>query len=194
MEKSQGNGTDSEGTPKTPAIRLAAPKAPEKPVALTDAGREAIERNRKVRSFFPKRLTRPAKPSRRRRGGPVSVIRYWILFIVTLLVSAALRWGNIVSQQSTLDIMIQVMLIYFGLLHVGLVAQAFHDDVFQGVLCVFIPFYSVYYMLRLSDSLALRAVSTGLFLSFGYDLIEFLTAVSLETYEFINRWIMSGAG
>ncbi len=191
MEKPDTAG--GEGAMDTPAIRLAAPKAPEKPVEVTAAEIAAMERNRKVRSFFPKLLTRPAKPSRRRRRGPVSVIRYWIIFIVTLLVSAALRWGDIVSQQSTLDIMIQIMLIYFGMLHVGLVAQAFHDDVFQGILCVFIPFYSVYYMLRQSDSLVLRSISAALLLTFGYDLMVFLTKTGADIYDFVNRWIMSGA-
>lgn len=193
MEKPGGSG---EGVVvKKPGIRLTTPEADREPEELTDADRENIERQRKVRSFFPKQLIRPSKASRRSsKSAPVSMIRYWALFFLILITSAALRWGNVIGRQSAaFDIMIEVALFLFGLLHIVMVAEAFRDDIFQGVLCLFIPFYSVYYLLRLTDALWLRAVGIGLLLTFGLDLMEFLTDFSIGAYHFINEWISSGA-
>lgn len=193
MKKPGGHGAGEEATEKTPAVRLATPKAPPKAETLTDAERAAMDNHRKVRSFFPRLLSRPPKVSRRRsQGKPTSVIRYWALFIAVLLISAAIRWGNVISSPSTFDGMIDAALIFFGFLHLVMVTEAFRDDIFQGILCVFIPFYSLYYLVRLTDSLWLRAIGVGLLIPFGYDLMDFLTEVSIHTYTFISEWIAGG--
>ncbi len=174
-----------------PSIRLAPPKESPQPEGISTTELNSMERNRQVRKFMPQRLSKPPK-IKRRHSKPVSVLRYWILFVVVLLAALLLRWGDVIQNQANQEMLIQAVLIFLGMLHVALTAQAFHDDVFQGVLCVFIPFFSVYYLLRQSDALVMRSVGMALLLVFSLDLMDFLVDTATMVYFTVDNWISSG--
>ncbi len=173
-------------------IRLAPTIQPAVPMsASTTADIESHARIGKIRSFFPKRLTRTASGNTRRRTAHRSPLHYVLLFVIVLPIAWGLRHGGILHE-AELELLIRGALILFGLLHIVLTAQAFNDDVFRGILCVCMPGYSIYYMLTQTDAVSLRVIGAALLIAFGHDLAGFILDVTSRSYDLISRWIAGG--
>lgn len=80
------------------------------------------------------------------------------------------------------------------LLHIIIILTAFQDTVFQGILCIIIPFYSFYYLFLVSDAFYLRALGAGLLIGIGVDSALFFQTVANQAIDKANAWIASGGG
>ncbi len=71
---------------------------------------------------------------------------------------------------------------------------AFKDDILQGILCLLIPFYWVYYLFLVLDWFYLRAIVAAVLIAVAVDSYAFYSVWAAETYERANTWIMQGGG
>ena len=76
--------------------------------------------------------------------------------------------------------------------HVTIVISAFSDDVFQGMLCLLIPGYSLYHLFAVSDEYLLRALTAALVMVFGLDAWQYVSAFCMDVYDGVNRWMRAG--
>ena len=76
--------------------------------------------------------------------------------------------------------------------HVTIVISAFSDETFQGMLCLLIPGYSLYYIFVISDEYFLRAITAALAMAFGLDAWQYLSAFSMNVFDSVNRWMQAG--
>lgn len=79
-------------------------------------------------------------------------------------------------------------------LHVVIILAAFKDSVFQGVLCLLIPLYSLYYLYNVSDKFYLRAITAVFLIGLGQDSAMVFSEWSQVAYNYINDFISSGGG
>jgi len=56
-----------------------------------------------------------------------------------------------------------------AVLHLTVVVDAFSDNIMTGLLCLFIPFYSIFYLYSQCDSYVLRLAVGVLLAPFGWD-------------------------
>lgn len=71
---------------------------------------------------------------------------------------------------------------------------AFKDDVFQGILCLLVPFYWVYYLFLVVDKFYLRALIAAVLIAVAADSVEFYSERVAVLYNKANTWIMQGGG
>ena len=57
------------------------------------------------------------------------------------------------------------------------------------MLCLLVPFYSIYYLFMVCDAFYIRALAASLLLVFGVDAVIFLKAVWVEVYDSITKWL-----
>jgi hypothetical protein len=122
-----------------------------------------------------------------------STVLAWVLFLVLGATMWFLRYYAGAPAQYAM------MLKDYGpyiviVLHVVIVLTAFQDTVFQGILCLLIPFYSFYYLFLVSDSFYLRAVGAGLLVGVGVDSASFFQAHVGKWVDAVSGWIASGGG
>ena len=79
-------------------------------------------------------------------------------------------------------------------LHVVITLTAFQDSVFQGILCMLVPFYSLYYVFLVTDAFYLRAVGAALLIGVGVDSALFFQGLANEWIARASDWIASGGG
>jgi hypothetical protein len=93
----------------------------------------------------------------------------WLVFGVLATVFAWVRYSPGVLPQHQLDLLIRGGVWALAFLHLSIVASAFSDESLQGVLCLLIPGYSLYYLFVQSDQFMVRAVAAALIVGFGWD-------------------------
>ena len=76
--------------------------------------------------------------------------------------------------------------------HVRIIISAFSDDTFQGMLCLLIPGYSLYYLFFMSDEYLLRAITAALVVTFGLDAWQYLHVLSTDGFDGVTCWIQAG--
>jgi hypothetical protein len=77
-------------------------------------------------------------------------------------------------------------------LHVLIILKAFEDQVFQGILCLLVPLYSLYYAFGVMDSLYVRALIAAVLIGIGQDAAEVSQLKAFDAIEFVRRWIAKG--
>lgn len=77
-------------------------------------------------------------------------------------------------------------------LHLLIILKAFEDQVFQGILCVLVPFYSIFYLFAVCDSVYIRALVGGLLVGIGQDAAEVTQIEFFRVCEFVRAWISRG--
>lgn len=119
-----------------------------------------------TQNFFP-----DARKRVKRRKANMFALRVmpWLTFVLLGAVFAWLRYSPGVLPKHQLDLLIQGGVWALVFLHLSIVAYAFSDEAFQGVLCLIIPGYSLYYLFVQSDQFMLRAVVAALLVGFGWD-------------------------
>lgn len=120
-------------------------------------------------------------------------IMSWVMFIVLGGTMGFLRYGNILTTDQ-LDLAARYGPFVLLALHVVIILMAFKDSVFQGILCLLIPGYTLYYVLLLSDSFYMRALTAALLIGLGQDSALYYKDVATETFEAVSAWIESGGG
>lgn len=169
--------------PRTPETSLSAKlKMASPPTALPEEGpSEAVPVRRK---------SRPGKRIRRRRSGGVSpVVWGYATFILLSAALLYLRFSPGAMPPARLELLTTAAIAALGLLHLSVIAYAFADDAFHGVLCALIPGYSIYYLFTEADQFLLRAVVASLLLAFGLDTLQFVRRVSTDVYVGVSSWI-----
>jgi hypothetical protein len=73
-----------------------------------------------------------------------------------------------------------------------IILKAFEDQVFQGILCLLVPLYSLYYAFGVMDSLYVRALIAAVLIGIGQDAAEVSQLKAFDAIEFVRRWIAKG--
>jgi len=76
-----------------------------------------------------------------------------------------------------------------ALCYAAIIAMALRDNMFDGLLCIVIPFYPFYYLFTVSGAVMMRALVGALLVSFGYDCALFLQHWSSRAVEEGNTLI-----
>jgi len=119
------------------------------------------------------------------------VIWSWVCFLLLASLMASIRF---------LDLMPPVyldMLKLYGpyvalLMHIMIILMAFKDTVFQGILCLLIPGYSVFYIFFVSDRFWVRATFGGILVGIGFDSAIFYKEIAANVYRSVSDYIASG--
>ena len=140
------------------------------------------------------RLMRRRKdPQAGRKRMPAIVVASWIIFVVLGGIMGVLRYGD-VGAATTFIKGSHFGLILILIMHVVIILKAFRDSVFQGVLCFLIPFYSLYYIIVVSDDFILRACVAGGLVGIGQDSAVLFQQTASRTIESVHQWIAAGGG
>lgn len=115
----------------------------------------------------------------------------WILFVVLAAAMYLLRYTDTVASP-WIDQVFAFGPYLLIALHIIILLQAFADSVFQGILCLLIPLYSLYYLFMVSDNFYLRAVVAGLLVGIGQDSMYFFQEVITHVTNTVTAWIASG--
>ena len=115
----------------------------------------------------------------------------WLVFIVIGGIAGGLRYSGLVPPSILAQAVIYEVLVVV-VLHIFVVLKAFQDSVFQGVLCVLLPPYSIYYLFSAADTFFLRAVVAGLLIGIGQDSGTLFHGWSITAIDSVNAWISSG--
>ena len=79
-------------------------------------------------------------------------------------------------------------LLFLGI-HVMITLLSFKDDFSKGLLCIFVPLYSFYYLLTLPDNHILRALVFILFVLLGVDAYHGTVQILAQHSDQISAWI-----
>jgi len=115
----------------------------------------------------------------------------WVVFFVVAIIAAVLRYSGLVPKSILEQAAIYEAVAVF-VMYLIISLKAFQDSVFQGILCVLLPPYSLYYLFSASDDFYLRAVMAGVLIGVGQDAGLLFHEWSLTGIEAVNRWIASG--
>ena len=117
----------------------------------------------------------------------------WLIFIILGGACGYLRYGNGLSPD-WLAMFAEYGWIIMVAFHIIVVLKAFKDSVFQGVLCLLIPFYSLYYLFAVSDDFYMRSAIGGLLVLVGQDGAEHFRILFGGWFKAAGDWIQSGGG
>ncbi len=115
----------------------------------------------------------------------------WVCFIVTAAIAGTLRYSGLVPA-GILEKAVFYEAILVAAFHVIIVLKAFQDSVFQGILCILLPPYAIYYLFSASDDFYLRAFIAGLLVGVGQDAAVVFHEWSVVGIDAVNKWISSG--
>jgi len=119
------------------------------------------------------------------------VIWSWICFLVLALIMASIRFLNVLPP--TYQEMLKLYAPYIAaFMHITVLLMAFKDTIFQGILCLLIPGYSVFYIFLVSDNFWARALIAGLLVGIGFDSAIFYQGVAADVYRSVTDYIASG--
>ncbi|MEI6970128.1 MAG: hypothetical protein WCL44_01305 [bacterium] len=157
--------------PKPPPPREKAPEGPSPLERSTmtafraaHARRERVRKRKRIISWTPSLLT------------------IWLIFIIGIILLGLLRF--VLLGQSDREFIVKGALAALLVLHFTVVVDAFADNIMTGLLCLFIPFYSLFYLYTMCDSYILRLSVGILGVPFGLD-------AALATYKAAEWVIMS---
>jgi hypothetical protein len=115
----------------------------------------------------------------------------WVLFLALGALMGYARYGGAIDAGGLAAI--HKYAVYVALaLHVIIILKAFEDTVFQGILCLLVPFYTLYYILNVCDAVYLRAVVAAILVGVGQDAADVLQHRLFAITEFVRGWIASG--
>jgi hypothetical protein len=137
----------------------------------------------------PKRRAPRLRRLRRRSRGIQPAVWGYVTFILLAAALVYLRFYPDAMPGDRREQLVTAAIAALGFLHVSVIAYAFADDAFHGVLCAIIPGYSVYYLYTQADQFLLRAVVGALLLAFGLDTLQFIRRFSYDVYVDVSSWI-----
>lgn len=129
----------------------------------------------------------------------------WALFLLLGCAMAYLRYGYLLwpTQPEMLNQNVPALVLGFQTLrqwgpwivlgcHVLITLGAFREAVFQGILCVLIPFYSFYFLFVVWDHFVFRAIAGALLVAVGQDSAAFFQEHAVTIMDTVTKWIGSG--
>jgi hypothetical protein len=139
---------------------------------------------------FQKYLPAAKRAARRRRSGPlIGLILPWIVFVVLGLALAWARYWPSALPPKHFDWFVTGGLWVLVAFHVTVIVDAFGDEAFQGVLCVLVPGYTIYYLFTHSDKYYLRGIAAAFLLVFAVDAVQAGTKHWTQIYRTVSAWI-----
>lgn len=138
---------------------------------------------------------RKHRQGRMRKLGGVHISDFaisWVIFFTLTPVLCLLRYVQFLPDSDLADYIYGGQ-IAFALFYLVTVIAAFSEDMFDGILCFFLPPYTVYYLFFKSDSFSLRALIVALFAAFGYDVTMTVYKTAVWAIVEAQRWIGGGA-
>ena len=130
-----------------------------------------------------------------RRVGKVTVSDYaisWAIFLTLTPVLCLLRYVDLLSP-GDLENLIFGGQIAFAVFYLVIVIEAFTEDIFDGILCFFLPPYTFFYLFFKSTSFVLRAVIVALTAAFGKDIAVASYEYIIQLIKEVADWIEFGA-
>lgn len=116
-----------------------------------------------------------------------------LLFLVLGGAMGYLRYGNILPDKY-LDISVQYSWIVLLVFHGAITLKALTDNMMQGILCLLVPGYSLFYLFAVSDNFYLRAIFAGLLIGIGLDAAAELKVRAGALAKIAGDFIASGGG
>ena len=122
-----------------------------------------------------------------------------LLFVVLAAIAFVLRWHELIPSISPYvpDVLPYIADYGFYLVivfHIMVTLIAFKEDVFQGILCLLVPFYWLYYLFLVIDSFYVRAVVAGCLIAVAYDSFFSFRDIWGVVFEHVNEFLKSGGG
>ncbi len=149
------------------------------PPSQAELMREAFGPNRNVSS------TRRFGPERRQ------ILLAWLVFAGVAAVVYSLRFGRVLSGFGVDDLLRDYGWTLLALAWLVSLTVAFAESLMQGVICLLVPGYFLYFLL-MSDRIYLRATIFGLLPGLGADTWWLLRDTWLKFYADAMAWILSG--
>lgn len=87
------------------------------------------------------------------------------------------------------DLLKRYGMIAVGLIYLASIFLALKDNMFDGLLAIIVPFYSLYYLFFVSGSILLRALGAALLAAFGFDCLLLLQHIALKYFDKVSYWI-----
>ncbi len=171
----------------SPQLKLAQPTpAPHDTPSTAAPGKAGLSLAEEVRQNTPamKRLRRT-----RRRAGFGPAVAAYVVFVVLAAAFLYLRFSPGAVTPAQRELLITGAIAALGFLHVSVIAYAFADEAFHGVMCAIIPGYSLYYLFTNADQFLIRAVVAALLVAFGLDTAQAIRRFSMDVYVDISSWI-----
>ncbi len=136
-----------------------------------------------------------------RRKGTRHTLLAFLLFALIGAATGYLRYGSEMnlpgSQNLPAKLITDLMQYAWGgilLLNVIVVLKALSDNMFQGILCLLIPGWTVVYLLFISDNFYLRAVFFGCLVGIAQDGSLQLYEIAANAMSAVTNFINSGGG
>lgn len=132
-----------------------------------------------------------AREARRARVGEWKVASAWLLFLGVggTLVYLRVFGGCPGLNPAALRAAGMLALAAAYLLAIGL---ALRDNMFDGLLCLVVPFYPFYYLFFTCRSLWIRALTGALMAAFGYDALLWIQRHAIRLADAVDAWIRAG--
>ncbi len=163
------------------------PLDPARQKLIDKSTRKARKKSRKLAKGKPKSATDQSVWRMRQ------YILSWVMFVILALILCSFRWGSFLTKDAAATFK-EYGMIGFAVLSLVVIIDAFSEDMFEGLLCLFIPGYLLYYLFAKSDSFFLRALVAAFGLSSGLD-AYILSAKHITAFVIkATDWISSGGG
>jgi len=108
------------------------------------------------------------------------------IFIAGTLILSLFRYTGILAD-SDKDIYIKFGMFALLVGHLTICVDAFNDNIMQGVLCLFVPFYSIYYLFAETDSFLLRVIIGIFLLPFSPDYVVMAYNIGKNILAFVSK-------
>lgn len=128
-----------------------------------------------------------------KKKGTNHIILSGLLFLVLGCGTGYLRYRADLPQ-NILDLSIQYSWIVFLAFQGMITIKAMTDNIMQGILCLLIPGYFLFYLFAISDNFYLRAVLAGLLVGIGQDAAAELKIQAGYIAKIASDFIESGGG
>lgn len=136
-----------------------------------------------------------------RRKGTSHTLLAFLLFAVIGSVTGYLRYGSEMSLPGSQILPAELItnLLQYAwcgilLLNLVVVLKAMSDNMFQGILCLLVPGWTVVYLLFISDNFYLRAVFFGCLVGIAQDGSMQLYEIAANAMNAVTNFINSGGG
>ena len=128
-----------------------------------------------------------------KKSGINHTILAGLLFLVLGVGSGYLRYGDLLPD-NIIVLSVQYSWIVFLVFNVMITLKAMTDNIMQGILCLLIPGYSLFYLFAISDNFYLRATVAGILIGIGQDAAVELKVRAGAIAAVANEFIASGGG
>lgn len=160
---------------------------PEKDVVLTDISKNIHNRQKR----------------RARAELLVPTIKAIVLFVILTLLMGYIRYSSLLAPyvneklllflpDDTMETVRFTGFLAVLFFHLVIVIEAMTDQFLNGLLCLLVPGYSLYYLFTSSDSFLLRAIMLSLVIVFGYDFALYVHGYAMDFYTFVKAWLDAG--